>query len=46
MKADNLSTNLPSERYLDIIIKGCEYYKVQSEYINKLNDEQAVIPRK
>jgi hypothetical protein len=46
MKTDTVSTNLPSERYLDIIIKGCEYYKVQPEYINRLKDEQAVIPRK
>jgi hypothetical protein len=40
------STSLPLERYLDIIVKGCEYYKVRSEYINQLKDEQPVIPRK
>ncbi|CAF4871022.1 unnamed protein product [Rotaria sp. Silwood1] len=36
----------PSERYLDIIIKGCDYYKVQSAYINRLKYEQEVVPRK
>lgn len=46
MNVDNTSSCLPSERYLDIIIKGCEYYKVKPEYINKLKFEQAVIPRK
>ncbi|CAF2905753.1 unnamed protein product [Rotaria sp. Silwood2] len=46
MNIDNQSSILPSERYLDIIIKGCEYYKVQPEYINRLKYEQAVIPRK
>ena len=45
MAVNNYSTNLPSERYLDIIIKGCEYFKVQSDYINRLK-EQAVRPRK
>ncbi|CAF2377593.1 unnamed protein product [Rotaria sp. Silwood2] len=38
--------DVPYERYLDIIIKGCEYFKVRSEYINRLKDEQPVIPRK
>ncbi|CAF3054260.1 unnamed protein product [Rotaria socialis] len=46
MNIDNQSTGLPSERYIDIIVKGCEYYKVQPEYINQLKYEQAVIPRK
>jgi hypothetical protein len=46
MKINNHLRNLPSERYLDIIIKGCEYYKVQPEYINRLKDEQAVTPRR
>jgi len=49
--AYQLNTNdqpitIPHERYLDIIIKGCEYYKVRQEYINRLRDEQPVIPRK
>jgi hypothetical protein len=43
---DNQAMNLPSERYLDIIVKGCEYYKVRPEYINRLKQEQAVVPRK
>ena len=46
MNIDNLSPGLPSERYLDVIVKGCEYYKVQSEYIDQLKYEQAVIPRR
>ncbi|CAF3763439.1 unnamed protein product [Rotaria sp. Silwood1] len=46
MNIENQPTSFPSERYLDIIIKGCEYYKVQSAYINRLKYEQAVIPRK
>ena len=45
MKTVHVATNLPSERYLDIIVKGCEFYKVQSEYIDRLKDEQAVVPR-
>lgn len=46
MKINNNLINLPSERYLDIIIKGCEYYQVQPEYINRLKTEQPVTPRK
>jgi hypothetical protein len=46
MNMENLPTNLPSERYLDIIVKGCEYFKVQPEYITRLKEKQAVIPRK
>jgi hypothetical protein len=46
MNINNLSSNLPNERYLDIIVKGCEYFKVQPEYINRLKNEQAVVPRK
>ncbi|CAF1487857.1 unnamed protein product [Adineta steineri] len=38
--------NHPSERYLDIIVKGCEHYGVRSDYINRLRQEQPVIPRK
>jgi hypothetical protein len=38
--------SIPSERYLDIIVKGCEYYGVRSSYINRLKHEQPVIPRK
>ncbi|CAF0822787.1 unnamed protein product [Adineta steineri] len=38
--------NLPSERYLDIIVKGCEYYGVRPDYIKRLREEQAVTPRK
>ncbi|CAF0975891.1 unnamed protein product [Adineta ricciae] len=37
---------IPSERYLDIIIKGCEYFGVRSSYINRLKNKQTVIPRK
>jgi hypothetical protein len=37
---------IPSERYLDIIVKGCEYFGVRSSYINRLKHEQPVIPRK
>ncbi|CAF4441815.1 unnamed protein product [Rotaria sp. Silwood2] len=46
MNIDYPSTSLPSERYLDIIVKGCEHYKVQPAYIDRLKYEQAVIPRK
>ncbi|CAF4001959.1 unnamed protein product [Rotaria sordida] len=46
MNIENQPTCLPRERYLDIITKGCEYYKVQPEYINRLKYEQAVIPRR
>ncbi|CAF1210938.1 unnamed protein product [Rotaria sordida] len=42
----NKTVGLPSERYLDIIVKGCEYYNVQPEYINRLKQEQALVPRK
>jgi hypothetical protein len=37
---------IPSERYLDIIVKGCEYFGVRSSYINRLKREQPIIPRK
>jgi hypothetical protein len=37
---------IPSERYLDIIVKGCEYFGVRSSYINRLKHKQPVIPRK
>jgi hypothetical protein len=37
---------IPSERYLDIIVKGCEYFGVCSSYINRLKYDQPVIPRK
>jgi len=46
MNLINQSIAVPSERYLDIIVKGCEYYNVRPEYINRLKNEQAVIPRK
>jgi hypothetical protein len=46
IKINNQPISLPRERYLDIIIKGCEYYKVRPEYINRLRDQQPVIPRK
>jgi hypothetical protein len=46
MKTNDQPVSLPTERYLDIITKGCEYYKVRPEYINRLKDEQPVIPRK
>lgn len=37
---------IPSERYLDIIVKGCEHFNVHSSYINRLKHQQPVIPRK
>jgi hypothetical protein len=46
MDLDNPPIGIPSERYLDIIVKGCEYYNVRLEYINQLKHEQAVVPRK
>lgn len=46
MKLNNTIYNLPSERYLDIIIKGGEHYRVQSEYLQQLKEQQDVIPRK
>ena len=46
MNMNGQPMTIPHERYLDIIIKGCEYYKVRSEYINRLRNEQPVIPRK
>ncbi|CAF1452430.1 unnamed protein product [Rotaria sordida] len=42
----NKTVGLPSERYLDIIVKGCEYHNVRPEYINRLKQEQTVVPRK
>ena len=46
MDSNNLAANHPTERYLDIIVKGCEYYNVRQEYINRLKQEQTVVPRK
>ncbi|CAF4670090.1 unnamed protein product [Rotaria sp. Silwood1] len=46
MNINNQLPGIPYERYLDIIIKGCEYFKVRSEYINRLKDGQPVVPRK
>lgn len=46
MNMSNIPTNIPSERYLDVIIKGCEYFKVQPDYVTRLKAEQAVVPRK
>ena len=43
---ENQQSNLPSERYLDIIVKGCEYFKVDPEYIARLKRNQPVTPRK
>lgn len=40
------SKSLPTERYLDIIVKGCEHFGVDSSYIDRLRYEQPVIPRK
>lgn len=37
---------LPTERYLDIIVKGCEYFNVCSSYIDHLKNDQPIIPRK
>jgi hypothetical protein len=46
MNETNELANLPTERYLDIIVKGCEYHNVRPEYIHRLKHEQPVIPRK
>ena len=46
MKQNNQPLGVPHERYLDIIIKGCEYYQVRPEYIARVREEQPVIPRK
>ncbi|CAF1275619.1 unnamed protein product [Adineta ricciae] len=46
MKSNKYPESFPHERYLDIITKGCEYYKVRPEYTNRLRDEQPVVPRK
>ena len=46
MNDTNEAANLPSERYLDIIVKGCEYHNVRPDYINRLKHGQPVIPRK
>jgi hypothetical protein len=46
MSSNDQPITIPHERYLDIIIKGCEYYQVRPEYINRLKNEQPVIPRK
>ena len=42
----NQPPGVPQERYLDIIIKGCEYYKVRPEYVERLRTDQPVVPRK
>lgn len=46
MNLNNQPIGIPQERYLDIIIKGCEYYKVRPEYIQDLRNDQPVVPRK
>ncbi|CAF1107436.1 unnamed protein product [Rotaria sp. Silwood1] len=46
MNNTNEISSLPSERYLDIIVKGCEYHNVRPEYIDRLKREQPVIKRK
>ena len=46
MITTNQPLHPPQERYLDIIVKGCEYYKVRPEYIKKLREEQPVVPRR
>jgi hypothetical protein len=38
--------SLPTERYLDIIVKGCEHFCVCPSYVHRLKYHQAVIPRK
>lgn len=45
MKFLKQPAGIPHERYLDIITKGCEYYKVRPEYIKRLKEEQPVTPR-
>ena len=45
MKHNNQPVGFPQERYLDIIIKGCEYYQVRPKYIARVRAEQPVIPR-
>jgi hypothetical protein len=46
MNAINEPASPPAERYLDIIVKGCEYHNVRPEYIDRLKREQLVKPRK
>jgi hypothetical protein len=46
MNAINEPASPPNERYLDIIVKGCEYHNVRPEYIDQLKREQPVKPRK
>lgn len=46
MNGDTQTTSTPSERYLDVIVKGCEYFKVHPEYITRLKSDQVVVPRK
>ena len=46
MMLKNQPLHPPQERYLDIIVKGCEYYKVRPDYIKKLREEQPVVPRR
>ncbi|CAF1277154.1 unnamed protein product, partial [Didymodactylos carnosus] len=43
-RLSNLEYSLPSERYMDIIIKGCEYYGVKQTYIDRLK-QISVVPR-
>ncbi|CAF0920579.1 unnamed protein product [Didymodactylos carnosus] len=43
-RLSNLEYSLPSERYMDIIIKGCEYYGVRQAYIDRLKQIN-VVPR-
>ena len=45
MKHNSQPVGIPHERYLDIIIKGCEYYQVRPEHIARVRAEQPVIPR-
>lgn len=46
VNVNNQPVGLPHERYLDIIIKGCEYYQVRPEYVARVRAEQPVVPRK
>jgi hypothetical protein len=46
MSFNQQAASVPHERYLDVIIKGCEYYQVREEYIEHLRTNQPVIPRK
>lgn len=46
MSMINGPSNPPSERYLDVIVKGGEHFKVHQGYLDQLREQQDVIPRR